>query len=100
MHRTNDWALFISLNRILDAKGLYVFPIIGGRKVGHLYQNLEALELSLTPGQIKALDNIVPFDKGFPFIAFGDATEYNALYKSAGYFEKWPKQETIRPAKQ
>lgn len=70
MHRTNDWALFISRNRILDAKALYVFPIIVGRKVEHLYQNIEALELSLSPGQIKALDDIVPFDKGFPFNAF------------------------------
>lgn len=51
-------------------KAPYVFPIIGGRKVEHLYQNLEALDLELTPEQIQTLDNIVPFDKGFPFTAF------------------------------
>lgn len=51
-------------------KAPYVFPIIGGRKVEHLYQNLEALELALSPEQIKALDDIVPFNKGFPFTAF------------------------------
>lgn len=51
-------------------KAPYVFPIIGGRKVEHLHQNLEALEISLTPEQIKTLDDIVPFDKGFPFNSF------------------------------
>ena len=51
-------------------KAPFVFPIVGGRKVEHLYQNLEALDISLTPEQIKALDNIVPFDKGFPFSGF------------------------------
>ena len=54
----------------LMQKAPYVFPIIGGRKVEHLHQNLEALEISLTPEQIKTLDNIVPFDKGFPFSGF------------------------------
>lgn len=51
-------------------KAPYVFPVIGGRKVEHLYQNLEALDISLTPEQIKVLDDIVPFDKGFPFSSF------------------------------
>ena len=54
----------------LMQKAPYVFPIIGGRKVEHLHQNLEALDISLTPEQIKTLDNIVPFDKGFPFSGF------------------------------
>ena len=48
-------------------KAPYVFPIIGGRKVEHLQANLEALEISLSDEQIKKLDNIVPFNKGFPF---------------------------------
>ena len=51
-------------------KAPFVFPIIGGRKVEHLQQNLEALELHLTDEQIKRLDNIVPFNKGFPFAEF------------------------------
>ena len=44
----------------------YVFPIIGGRKVEHLHANIEALDISLSPEQITFLDNVVPFDKGFP----------------------------------
>lgn len=98
-------------------KAPYVFPVIGGRKVEHLHQNLEALSLSLTPEQIKTLDSVVPFEKGFPFDAFvrfttspvtyrslancyaqGDGESYNYLYGAAGHFEKWPKAEPIRPA--
>ena len=99
-------------------KAPYVFPIIGGRKVEHLQANLEALEISLSDEQIKKLDNIVPFNKGFPFSLFvsglpaltvrvrsssichrqGDGSDYNNLYKSAGHFDNWPKAGAIRPS--
>lgn len=99
-------------------KAPYVFPIIGGRKVEHLYDNIEALDIVLSPAQIKYLDGIVPFDKGFPFTAFvstycalqhdnvfdvvdallqGDGSEYNIFFKSSGYFDRWPDREAIRP---
>lgn len=48
----------------------YVFPIIGGRKIEHLHANLEALEISLSPEQIKTLEDVIPFDKGFPYSYF------------------------------
>jgi aryl-alcohol dehydrogenase-like predicted oxidoreductase len=51
-------------------KAPYVFPIIGGRKVEHLQANLEALDIALTGERIKALDSVVPFDKGFPYSIF------------------------------
>jgi aryl-alcohol dehydrogenase-like predicted oxidoreductase len=44
----------------------YVFPIIGGRKVEQLQQNLEALDISLTPEQVQRIENAVPFSLGFP----------------------------------
>jgi aryl-alcohol dehydrogenase-like predicted oxidoreductase len=44
----------------------YVFPIIGGRKVEHLKQNIQALDISLSPEQIQRIDNAKPFDLGFP----------------------------------
>lgn len=47
-------------------KAPYVFPIIGGRKIEHLQANLEALDISLTPEHIKALESVLPFDPGFP----------------------------------
>ena len=47
-------------------KTAFVFPIIGGRKVEHLLQNLEALEISLTEEHIKFIESVVPFEEGFP----------------------------------
>ncbi|KAF8996501.1 aryl-alcohol dehydrogenase [NADP+] [Cyathus striatus] len=44
----------------------FVFPIIGGRKIEHLKENLEALEIALSKEQIKYIESIVPFDLGFP----------------------------------
>ena len=44
----------------------YVFPIIGGRKVEHLMDNIEALDISLSTEQIKYLEEVIPFDLGFP----------------------------------
>ncbi|KAF8590782.1 aryl-alcohol dehydrogenase [Ramaria rubella] len=47
-------------------KAPYVFSIIGGRKIEHLQENIEALNISLTNEQIKYLESILPFDSGFP----------------------------------
>ena len=44
----------------------YVFPIVGGRKVEHLKQNVQALDISLTPEQIGRIDSAKAFDVGFP----------------------------------
>ncbi|KAM0788304.1 putative aryl-alcohol dehydrogenase aad14 [Microbotryomycetes sp. NB124-2] len=44
----------------------YVFPIIGGRKVEHLHDNIKALSIKLTPEQIKRIEEVKPFDFGFP----------------------------------
>ena len=47
-------------------KAPYIFPVIGGRKVEHLLANIEALSISLTDEQMKFIDDVLPFDKGFP----------------------------------
>jgi diketogulonate reductase-like aldo/keto reductase len=44
----------------------YVFPIVGGRKVEHLKQNIQALDITLSPEQIQRIDSAKPFDLGFP----------------------------------
>jgi aryl-alcohol dehydrogenase-like predicted oxidoreductase len=46
----------------------YVFPIIGGRKVEHLKQNVRALDIYLSPEQIQRIDNAKSFEYGFPNI--------------------------------
>lgn len=46
----------------------FVFPIIGGRKVEHLQQNVEGLKIALSDEQIKEIEETLPFDPGFPNI--------------------------------
>jgi len=48
------------------AKAPNVFPIVGGRKVEHLHDNIRALSIELTEEQIKYLESVKPFDIGFP----------------------------------
>ncbi|KZT58601.1 aryl-alcohol dehydrogenase AAD14 [Calocera cornea HHB12733] len=44
----------------------YVFPIIGGKKVSHLKDNIKALSIKLTDEQVDFLDSAVEFKPGFP----------------------------------
>ncbi|GBE89945.1 hypothetical protein SCP_1702710 [Sparassis crispa] len=76
----------------------YVFPIVGGRKVEHLMENIEALSISLSPEQIAYLEGILPFEPGFPYTTIGDGTGYGNLFSWAGHFDPWPVQQAIRPA--
>ncbi|PSN75407.1 aryl-alcohol dehydrogenase [Corynespora cassiicola Philippines] len=48
------------------SKTTNVFPIIGGRKVEHLHDNIKALTIKLSEKQIETLEGVVPFDIGFP----------------------------------
>mgnify|MGYP001302658658 CR=1 FL=1 len=59
----------------LEAKN--IFPLVGGKNIEHLKQNIEALSNKLTPEQIEYLENIVPFDTGFPntFIVLDTLTQ-------------------------
>ncbi|KAI1484488.1 putative aryl-alcohol dehydrogenase Aad14 [Biscogniauxia mediterranea] len=53
------------------AKYPYVFPIVGGRKVSHLQDNIQALKIKLTEEQIAYLESVNPFDLGFPGTVIG-----------------------------
>ncbi|OSX56768.1 hypothetical protein POSPLADRAFT_1062247 [Postia placenta MAD-698-R-SB12] len=75
----------------------YVFPIVGGRKVEHLMDNIAALDIALSPAQIAHLEDVLPFDVGFPTSMIGDGPEFIAMYKASGHFDKWPTQQAIRP---
>lgn len=48
------------------AKAPRVFPIVGGRKVEHLHQNIKALEIKLSDKQIEELEKVFGFEPGFP----------------------------------
>ncbi|ESK92595.1 putative aryl-alcohol dehydrogenase [Moniliophthora roreri MCA 2997] len=71
-------------------KTTHVFPIVGGRKVEHLQQNLEALDITLTAEQIKFLESQVEFDVGFPMSMIGDGSDAFIGLKMAGTFQKIP----------
>lgn len=43
-----------------------VFPLIGGRKIEHLQDNIQALKIRLTKKQIEFLEKAKDFDLGFP----------------------------------
>jgi len=44
-----------------------VFPLVGGRKVEHLKQNVKALEISLSSEQIQRIEGAKPIELGFPY---------------------------------
>jgi aryl-alcohol dehydrogenase-like predicted oxidoreductase len=47
--------------------GVYnVFPVVGGRRVEQLHDNIEALAITLTDQQVDYLESLKPFDIGFP----------------------------------
>ena len=48
-------------------KTTHVFPIVGGRKVEQLEANIEALDIVLSPDQIKYLESVFPFEMGVPY---------------------------------
>ncbi|KAK7451178.1 putative aryl-alcohol dehydrogenase aad14 [Stygiomarasmius scandens] len=81
-------------------KTTHVFPVIGGRKVEHLEQNTEALTISLSPEQIKFLeDEAPPFDPGFPNTLIGDGTHINFILQAGTHFQRMPHPQPLGPAK-
>ncbi|SJX61887.1 probable AAD14-Putative aryl-alcohol reductase [Sporisorium reilianum f. sp. reilianum] len=44
----------------------YVFPIVGGTKISHLEDNIKAIGTVLTDEQINKIEEVAPFDIGFP----------------------------------
>lgn len=53
-------------------KALNVIPIIGGRKIEHLQDNITALKVKLTKEQMDYLESQSDFDIGFPSTFIGD----------------------------
>jgi aryl-alcohol dehydrogenase-like predicted oxidoreductase len=60
-------------------KTINVFPIIGGRKISHLHDNIQALSIHLTDEQIESLEKVVPFKLGFPLDMIGHSPEYSSV---------------------
>ncbi|KAF7621009.1 NADP-dependent oxidoreductase domain-containing protein [Aspergillus flavus] len=88
-------------------KAPYVFPVIGGRKVEHLKENIEALGLVLSEEEIREIDDAEPFDVGFPmnFLFETPTQSYRTNMTSKDIWqlscntrlETVPKQQPIEP---
>jgi len=61
---SSRWTVAIAY---LLQKTPYVFPLVGGRKVEHLKQNVKALEISLSVEQIQRIEGAKPIELGFPY---------------------------------
>lgn len=57
-----------------------VFPTIEGRKTEDFAANVEALSITLQPDHIKYLEDIIRFDKGYPYT---ESTEGGSQPRSA-----------------
>lgn len=73
----------------IRSKGTNIFPLIGGRKVEYLKDNISALSIKLTPEQVRYLENVVPFDVGFPssFIGENPATSGELPFLSSSSYK-------------
>ncbi|KAI0716466.1 aryl-alcohol dehydrogenase [NADP+] [Earliella scabrosa] len=76
----------------------YVYPVVGGRKVEHLMDNIAALDVRLGPEHYRKIEGAVPFDVGFPTDLIGDGSEYGLAFKNGAVCDVWPAPEAIRPA--
>ena len=87
-------------------KSPYVFPIIGGRSINHLRQNIEALSLQLSKGDMRRIEDAVPFELGFPHDLLwrvGGVPENPSqvwLTEMGGHTDYVPLPEPIRPAQE
>ncbi|KZO93378.1 norsolorinic acid reductase [Calocera viscosa TUFC12733] len=63
----------------------YVFPIIGGKKVSHLKENIKALSIHLTQAQIEYLESAVQFDLGWPLNTLGGNPAYTKDGRTANF---------------
>ena len=54
------------------SKAPNVFPLVGGRKVEQLQDNIQALKIRLTPEQIAFLESVKPLDPGYPSNLIGE----------------------------
>lgn len=61
------------------SKGPYIHPLVGGRKVSHLHDNIKALSIRLTEEQIARLEAVKPFELGFPYGLIGNDPSKKAV---------------------
>jgi len=76
----------IALSYVMQ-KAPFVFPIIGGRKVDHLEENIDALKVALTKEDIKELEDASPVSLGFPHSFVGSKLGQNNLVNMVAKYD-------------
>lgn len=74
-----------------------VFPLVGGRKVEHLEQNIAALKIKLSPQQMEELEGATSFEIGFPNNFIGPdpkITQKSTGLLAAAAAMGWPKENS------
>lgn len=49
-----------------------VFPVVGGRKVEYLHDNIQALSIRISEEQVRYLESVKPLDVGYPHNMLGE----------------------------
>lgn len=103
-HERNTVLTSVALAYVMH-KCPYVFPIVGGRSIAHLRQNIEALALELSTEEIRRIEAAVPFQLGFPhdFLWHGVVPDNPAevkLSEMGGRTDYVPLERPIRPAQE
>ncbi|KAF3937127.1 hypothetical protein ABW19_dt0204572 [Dactylella cylindrospora] len=98
-------AITLKLDKIGKARGLsitgvalayvcskapYVIPIVGGRKISHLEDNIKAVGVVLTPEEIADIESAYEWEIGFPFNFFGNEPGAQHLGAAAAGWVDWP----------
>ncbi|KAK0373362.1 hypothetical protein CLIM01_09293 [Colletotrichum limetticola] len=64
-------------------KAPFVFPIVGGRKLGHIESNIKGLGLALTEDDIREIEGSHEFDPGFPHTFLSGTSLFGGAPKGA-----------------
>lgn len=73
----------------------YVFPIIGGRKVEHFKDNIEALTISLDDEELAELHEASNFQLGWPHSMISQSAGGNFLINNSGKYDWVEKPRAI-----
>ncbi|KAF3159216.1 hypothetical protein TWF106_006227 [Orbilia oligospora] len=75
------------------SKTPYVVPIAGGRKVAHLEDNIKAIGVVLTKGEIEEIEAAYEFSLGFPHDFLGKRGERGNVGLDSVAWLDWPEGE-------
>lgn len=76
----------------------YVFPIVGCRKVEQLRENLQALDISLTPEQMSRIESTKPFELDFSHRLFANSLDSAWPVTTAAHIDRVSSEQAIRPS--